>query len=71
MERVFIYDIYAAIYRERGREKENNLVPLKINVKEGILKQFCRNVYIKLYKEILRYVTGNFHNHVLDTRIRL
>lgn len=27
--------------------------------------------YIKLYKEILRYVTGNRHNHVLDTRIRL
>lgn len=45
MERVFIYDIYAAIYRERGMEKENNLVPLKINdVKGGILKQFCRNV---------------------------
>lgn len=45
MERVFIYDIYVATYRERGREKENNLVLLKINdVKEGILKQFCRNV---------------------------
>lgn len=45
MERVFIYDICAAIYRETEREKENNVVPLKINdVKEGILKHFCRNV---------------------------
>lgn len=37
--------IFMLLHRERGREKENNLVPLKINdVKEGILKQFCRNV---------------------------